>query len=105
MAPKKKSVKQEPFLNSMARKLGHAAGTLTKVTHDLTDNVTTLTESVATKVQEVTSASGAERTPARTKPAKQTRKRAHSVAGARSKKSRSSGTKRAAKTKARRSSR
>ena len=62
MAPKKKPVKQEPFLNSVARKLGHAAGTLTKVTHDLTDNVTTLTESVATKVQEVTGTSSAERT-------------------------------------------
>jgi len=104
MAPKKKSVKQEPFLNSMARKLGHAAGTLTKVTHDLTDNVTTLTESVATKVQEVTGTSTADRTKTRSKPAKKTRKRSNGVVRSRSM-SRSSGIKRGPKTKARRSSR
>ena len=104
MAPKKKSVKQEPFLNSMARKLGHAAGTLTKVTHDLTDNVTTLTESVATKVQEVTGTSTADRTKTRRKPAKKTRKRSNGVVRSRST-SRSSGIKRGPKTKARRSSR
>jgi len=104
MAPKKKSVKQEPFLNSMARKLGHAAGTLTKVTHDLTDNVTTLTESVATKVQEVTGTSTADRTKTRRKPAKKTGKRTRSVVRVRSTKSRSSGIKRP-KTKARRNSR
>jgi len=104
MAPKKKSVKQEPFLNSMARKLGHAAGTLTKVTHDLTDNVTTLTESVATKVQEVTGTSTADRTKTRRKPAKKAGKRTRSVVRVRSTKSRSSGIKRP-KTKARRNSR
>jgi len=104
MAPKKKSVKQEPFLDSMARKLGHAAGTLTKVTHDLTDNVTTLTESVATKVQEVTGTSTADQTKTRRKPAKKTRKRSGGVVRARST-SRSSGIRRGPKTKARRSSR
>jgi len=37
MTAKKRSGKQEPLLNTVARKLGHAAGTLTKATHKLTE--------------------------------------------------------------------
>jgi hypothetical protein len=51
MAAKKQLVKQEPLLNTVARKLGQAAGTLTKVTQELTENLSTLPESVATKVR------------------------------------------------------
>jgi hypothetical protein len=46
--------KQEPLLNTVARKLGHAAGTLTKVTQELTENLSALPENVATKVREAT---------------------------------------------------
>ena len=35
MAMKKKSAEEEPLLNTMARKLGHAAGTLARVTHNI----------------------------------------------------------------------
>ena len=51
MAAKKQPVKQEPFLNTVARKLGQAAGTLTKVTQELTENLSTFPESVATKMR------------------------------------------------------
>ena len=51
MAAKKQPVKQEPFLNTVARKLGQAAGTLTKVTQELTENLSTIPESVETKMR------------------------------------------------------
>ena len=105
MAPKKKLVKPQPFLNSMARKLGHAAGTLTKVTHDFADNVSTFTEDVATKVQEATSAATSDQTKTPTKPAKKTKKRARSVVRARSRKSRPTKGKSGRKSTMRRSSR
>ena len=51
-AAKKQPVKQEePFLNAVARKLGQAAGTLSKVTQEWTENLSTLPESVASKMQ------------------------------------------------------
>lgn len=51
MAARKQSVK-EPLLNTVARKLGHAAGALTKVTHDLTKNLSELPEAATTKARE-----------------------------------------------------
>src|SRR5712691_6009428 len=51
MAAKKRSGKQEPLLNTVARKLGHAAGTLTNVTHKFTENLSTLPETVTTRVR------------------------------------------------------
>jgi hypothetical protein len=57
MAAKKQSAKQEPFLNTVARKLGQAAGTLTKVTQELTDNLSTFPESVATKMRDAAKSS------------------------------------------------
>lgn len=51
MAAKKHPGKQEPLLNTVARKLGRAAGTLTKVTQEWTENLSTIPESVATKVR------------------------------------------------------
>jgi len=51
MTAKKRSGKQEPLLNTVARKLGHAAGTLTKATHKLTENLSALPETVATRVR------------------------------------------------------
>ncbi len=50
MAIKKRAVKQQPLLNTVARKLGHAAGQLTKVTQELTKSLSALPESVTTKV-------------------------------------------------------
>jgi hypothetical protein len=105
MAPKKKLVKQQPFLNSMARKLGHAAGTITKATHDFADNVSTLTGSVATKMQEVSSAAASDQTKTPIRSARKTKKQAGSVVRARSTKSPASGSKNGKKSKVRRSSR
>ena len=51
MAAKKKPVKHEPLLTTVARKLGRAAGTLTKVTQEVSENLSTLPESVATKMR------------------------------------------------------
>jgi Sec-independent protein translocase protein TatA len=52
MAAKKQLVKHEPLLTTVARKLGRAAGTFKKVTQEVTENLSTLPESVATKVRE-----------------------------------------------------
>ena len=52
MAMKKRNVTQEPLLNTVARKLGHAAGTLSKVTQELTENLSGLPENLATKVRD-----------------------------------------------------
>ena len=56
MAARKRTVMQEPLLNTVARKLGHAAGTLTKVTQELADNVSAVPETVAAKVRRVAQA-------------------------------------------------
>jgi hypothetical protein len=47
MAAKRRPT-QEPLLNTVARKLGHAAGTLTRTTHELTDTLTTKMHQAAT---------------------------------------------------------
>ncbi len=52
MAAKKRTVTHELLLNTVARKLGHAAGTLTKVTQELADNISAVPESVAAKVRQ-----------------------------------------------------
>ncbi len=52
MNAKRRSVKQEPILNTVARKLGHAAGTLTKVTQQLKENLSALPENVTAKARE-----------------------------------------------------
>jgi hypothetical protein len=52
MAARKRPGKQEPLLNTVARKLGHAAGTLTNVTHKLTENLSALPEAVTAQVRE-----------------------------------------------------
>ena len=54
MAAKKRPVRHEPLLNTVARKLGRAAGTVTKVTQELTENLSTLPVNVATKVRNAT---------------------------------------------------
>jgi hypothetical protein len=54
MTPRKRSLRKEPLLNNVARKLGHAAGTLTKVTQELTENLSSLPETVTMKVREAT---------------------------------------------------
>jgi hypothetical protein len=51
MSAKKHRVTQEPLLSTVARKLGYAAGTLTKVTQELADNVSAVPETVAAKVR------------------------------------------------------
>jgi hypothetical protein len=52
MVKKKKSRGQEPFLSAVARKLGRAAGTLAKVTHDVTGSLSSVTDAVAARVSE-----------------------------------------------------
>jgi len=51
MPAKKRPVKREPLLAAVARKLGHAAGTLSKVTQELTESLSTLPETVTKKVR------------------------------------------------------
>ncbi len=51
MPARKQPKKQEPLLNTVARKLGHAAGTLTKATHELTQNLAVLPETLTTKLR------------------------------------------------------
>jgi hypothetical protein len=48
MTPKKQPVKKEPFLNAVARKLGHAAGTLTHVAQGLTETRSALPNDAST---------------------------------------------------------
>jgi hypothetical protein len=50
MTAKRRSPEQEPILNTLARKLGHAAGTLTKAAQDLTETLPALAGS-ATRVR------------------------------------------------------
>ncbi len=52
MPAKKQPKKQEPLLNAVARKLGHAAGKLTKATQELTENLSALPETVTTRLRE-----------------------------------------------------
>jgi hypothetical protein len=47
----------EPLLNSVARKLGHAAGTLAKVTQDVTQNIASIPEVLSAKERELGPAS------------------------------------------------
>jgi hypothetical protein len=104
MAGKKKLVAQDSFLNSVARRLGHAAGTLTKATHDLADNVSTLPETISTKVHEVVDTTTVKLTPI-TKKSRSPRKRTRVTGQAPPTKSRAGIAKRTAKKKAKRSPR
>ena len=49
MTPKKRPVEKEPFLNAIARKLGHAAGTLTHVAQGLTDTLSVAPKDASTR--------------------------------------------------------
>jgi hypothetical protein len=51
MPTKKRAVKQKPLLNTVASTLGHAAGTLTKVTQEFADSLSAMPESIAAKVR------------------------------------------------------
>jgi hypothetical protein len=51
MAAKKRAVTHKPLLNTVARTLGHAAGTLTKVTQEFADNLSAMPENIAAKVR------------------------------------------------------
>ncbi len=73
MTAQKRKVTREPLLNTVARKLGHAAGTLTKATHEITEKVAALPETVSTRVRGVaTTAAPSERS--RTRAARPSRK-------------------------------
>jgi hypothetical protein len=77
--PKKKQLnKQEPLLNTVARKLGHVAGTLTKATHGLTENLSAIPETVTTKLRGAANVVPAGRAHSR---ARHNRKKTH-IAGA-----------------------
>jgi hypothetical protein len=52
MAAKKRTVKQESLLNTVARKLGHAAGTFTRTTQEFTETLSALPENVSARVRE-----------------------------------------------------
>jgi hypothetical protein len=75
MTAKNLGEKQEPFLNTVARKLGHAAGTLTNVAQELTENLSALPEAVSTKMRQT--ATGTHLAAVRTRhPKKKTARRA-----------------------------
>lgn len=68
MAVKKRLLREEPFLNAVARKLGSAAGTLTRASKDLAENLSGLPGKVTAKVKEVAdSEMPAKRRPASTR--------------------------------------
>jgi hypothetical protein len=77
MAAKKRPLKPEPLLITVARKLGLAAGALTNVTQELKENLSTLPESVARKVRNTANTG----TPAK-RPRIRTRRRARHAAAA-----------------------
>jgi hypothetical protein len=52
MKARKRRVTQEPLLNAVARKLGHAAGRLTQVTQELTENLAAIPKNLTAKVRE-----------------------------------------------------
>lgn len=63
-------------LNAVARKLGHAAGTLTRATRELGENLSALPETVATRLRETTNFdTPAERSRARARPLRKTTRR------------------------------
>jgi hypothetical protein len=76
MTAKKRPAIQEPLLNTVARRLGTAAGTFTKATKELADNISALPQNVTTRVREVTHL-GTSAKPARggARPAKKKSKR------------------------------
>jgi hypothetical protein len=48
----RKKVEQEPLLNSVARRLGHIAGTLANATHNLSESVPGIMDRVSSTVGE-----------------------------------------------------
>jgi hypothetical protein len=54
MKARKRKATREPLLNTVARKLGHAAGTLTKATQELTESFAAFPETATAKVREAT---------------------------------------------------
>jgi hypothetical protein len=56
MTARKRKSAREPLLNTVARKLGHAAGTFAKATQELTENLSAIPENVTAKVRESTRA-------------------------------------------------
>jgi len=52
MTARKRKASGEPLLNTVARKLGHAAGTFAKATQELTENLSAIPENVTAKVRE-----------------------------------------------------
>jgi|HubBroStandDraft_3_1064219.scaffolds.fasta_scaffold33872_4 hypothetical protein len=69
MPAKKRPVRHEPLLTTVARKLGHAAGTLTKVTQEITENLSTLPKSAAMKPHQAAKSGASEKhSPVRARP-------------------------------------
>jgi hypothetical protein len=56
MTARKRKATQEPLLSTVARKLGRAAGTLTKATQELSENLAALPGTVSARVREAASA-------------------------------------------------
>jgi hypothetical protein len=85
MTARKRKATREPLLNTVARKLGHAAGTLTRATHELTENLAALPGTASARVHKAASAAApAERS--RTRAARTHRMKGR-VAGAKKRKS------------------
>jgi hypothetical protein len=52
MKARKRKATPEPLLNTVARKLGRAAGTLTKATQELTESLAAFPETATAKVRD-----------------------------------------------------
>jgi hypothetical protein len=51
MKARNKHSESEPLLNAVARKLGHAAGAVSKMTHELTETLSGVPEAVTAKIK------------------------------------------------------
>ncbi len=89
MTLQKRKAMYEPLLNTVARKLGHAAGTLAKATQELTESLSAIPENVTGKVRESAHAAPVRSSGARTRhPRKRMRRltRTQATAGSKSQK-------------------
>jgi hypothetical protein len=101
------SVRKEPFLNAVARKVGHAAGALSNVAQELTGNLSLHSKAFSTSADSTTESPGRRKSPgrkSRSTPTRSTPSRATStqgkskVAGARKRKPTAAASKRSRPT-------
>ncbi len=98
MAKTKKLPGQEPLLSTVARRLGRAAGTFAKVTHEVTGSLSSVTDAMAARVGEAVPKQ-------KSKSQTQRRARTHRAVAASRAPKRKPASKRASRTKSKRGTR